>query len=115
MLTEERHLAFANDGKKYNVTRVLNEQGTFIDFEKYDSYGPPFFSGANVFGQGAWFAWYPTTLFTVVIRNWDVLKQGVVDMYRGLRFRASPEYKYVNTYRDPQSRAAHRYSEVPDW
>lgn len=61
--------AFANDGLRYNVTKVLNEKQNGINIDAYKEYGPPFFSGANVFGQGAWFAWYPMTLFGVTVSS----------------------------------------------
>ena len=44
-----------------------------IDIDKYKNYSPPFFSGANVFGQGAWFAWYPMTLFYMFITQWTII------------------------------------------
>lgn len=59
--------AFANDGQRYNISKVLNERKNAIRLDAYQEYGPPFFSGANVFGQGAWFAWYPMTLFGVTV------------------------------------------------
>lgn len=78
--------SFANDGTVYNVTRILNGKGG-VDVEAYKQYGPPYFSGANVFGQGAWFAWYPMSLFYVSIKHWDALKNSFLEMYRGIRYR----------------------------
>ncbi|KAL2212753.1 oligopeptide transporter 2 [Sarocladium strictum] len=103
--------AFANDGLRYNVTRVLNEKQNGINLEAYKEYGPPFFSGANVFGQGAWFAWYPMTLFGVTISYWDALKKSAVDMWTGLRHRKS----IYECYKDPFTRDIAKYREVPDW
>lgn len=77
--------AFANDGLRYNVTRVLNEKQNGINLEAYKEYGPPFFSGANVFGQGAWFAWYPMTLFGVTVSHclsWDGWGHRLIDVCR---------------------------------
>ncbi|KAK7987242.1 oligopeptide transporter 2 [Apiospora saccharicola] len=105
---------FANDGKKYNVTRILDTQTSSINMAAYREYGPPFFSGANVFGQGGWFAWYPLTLFSVSIQHWESLKRSGAEMWRGLvqwRQRKS----IYDSYHDPFSRLMRAYPEVPDW
>ena len=52
--------SFDNTGNIYNITKIMGDDG-YVDIDKYKQYGPPYFSGANVFGQGAWFAWYPLT------------------------------------------------------
>ncbi|KAL8377276.1 hypothetical protein RB595_008115 [Gaeumannomyces hyphopodioides] len=103
--------AFDNHGAKYNVSRILNDRGNGINLDAYREYGPPFFSGANVFGQGAWFAWYPMTLFSVTIQYWEALKKSAVDMWRGLRYGKS----IYESYDDPHTRLMSRYPEVPDW
>ncbi|CAJ2514139.1 Uu.00g022580.m01.CDS01 [Anthostomella pinea] len=103
--------SFANDGKKYNVTRIANKAGDGVDLDAYKAYGPPFFSGANVFGQGAWFAWYPMTLFSVSIQHWDGLKKSAIEMYKGVRHRRS----IYETFHDPHTRIMKAYPEVPDW
>jgi OPT family small oligopeptide transporter len=102
--------AFANDGTVYNVTKILNgKEG--VNLDAYKSYGPPYFSGANVFGQGAWFAWYPMTLFYVSIRQWDGLKKAAREMYRAFRYGSS----MYEGHSDPHSRMMRAYKEVADW
>ncbi|KAK6859679.1 OPT family small oligopeptide transporter [Apiospora arundinis] len=104
---------FANDGKKYNVTRILDKETNSINVEAYRAYGPPFFSGANVLGQGGWFAWYPLTLFSVSIQHWAALKRSGVEMWRGLlQYRRKSIY---DSYDDPFTRLMRAYPEVPDW
>ncbi|KAH9431438.1 hypothetical protein MCOR27_005874 [Pyricularia oryzae] len=103
--------AFDNTGVKYNVTRILNDDRTSINLDKYQEYGPPFFSGANVFGQGAWFAWYPMTLFSVTIQYWDSIKRSGIDMWKGIPHRKS----IYESYDDPHTRLMSVYPEVPDW
>ncbi|KAK7738441.1 oligopeptide transporter 6 [Diatrype stigma] len=109
--TVQHNEAFANDGTRYNVTRIISKNGDGADQEAYRAYGPPFFSGANIFGQGAWFAWYPMTLTSVSIQHWDLLKSSAVEMYRGFVNRKSV---YEN-YHDPHTRMMAAYPEVPDW
>ena len=53
--------SFDNTGKVYNITRIMDIDTGYVNIDQYKEYGPPYFSGANVFGQGAWFAWYPLT------------------------------------------------------
>jgi len=71
------------------VRKILNEEMNGVNMNEYKKYGPPFFSGANVFGQGAWFAWYGMTLTGQTILHWDALKKSTVDMWRGFRHRRS--------------------------
>ncbi|KAH9904900.1 oligopeptide transporter 2 [Xylariomycetidae sp. FL2044] len=102
---------FANDGTKYNVTRILNQESNGIDVDAYREYGPPFFSGANVFGQGGWFAWYPLTLFSVTMKHWEAFRRAGLEMYRGVRHRRS----IYGSYGDPFAWLMRAYPEVPDW
>ncbi|KAK8061787.1 oligopeptide transporter [Apiospora phragmitis] len=107
---------FANDGKKYNVTRILDKQTSSINMDAYREYGPPFFSGANVFGQGGWFAWYPLTLFSVSIQHWAALQRSGAEMWRGLlQYRQKRNTSVYDSYDDPFSRLMRAYPEVPDW
>jgi hypothetical protein len=93
------------------VSKILNARGDNIDISAYKAYGPPFFSGANVFGQGAWFAWYPMSLFSLSIQHWDAIKKSAIGMYRGVRYRKS----IYDNYNDPHTRLMRAYPEVPDW
>lgn len=105
--------AFANNGKVYNVTKVMGDQGK-IDVEKYKQYGPPYFSGANVFGQGAWFAWYPMTLFYYSIRHWNSLRRGFQELWWSIKSRGSRSI-YEGQEDDAQTRMMKSYPEVPEW
>ena len=102
--------AFNNKGEIYNVTIISDGKGG-VDLDAYNDYGPPFFSGANVFGQGAWFAWYPLTLFYVTIVNWDGLKKAGKEMWRSIRYRTS----IFDGNDDAHTRMMRVYKEVPDW
>ena len=94
----------------YNVRKIMGEDG-YVNVDAYTAYGPPYFSGANVFGQGGWFAWYPLVLFYVSIRYWSRIQKGFVDMYNSIRHRRSL-YEGMN---DPHSRMISKYKEVPEW
>lgn len=93
------------------MTKIVNKNGGGINMDGYKAYGPPFFSGANVFGQGAWFAWYPMTLLSVGIQHWESLRKTTIEMYRGIRHRKS----IYESYQDPHTRLMRAYPEVPDW
>lgn len=92
--------AFDNQGKVYQVGNILNNQTQTVDVESYKEYGPPYFSGANVFGQGAWFTWYPMTLFYTCITEWKALKKAFVGMWGSIRHRRS----VYDQFRDPHTR-----------
>ena len=102
--------AFNNKGELYNVTQISDGKGG-VNLEAYKNYGPPYFSGANVFGQGAWFAWYPLTLFYVSIKNMDALRKTAKDMWQSIRHGAS----IWDGNQDAHSRMMSKYKEVPDW
>lgn len=102
--------SFDNKGGIYNVTIVSNGHGG-IDMDAYKKYGPPYFSGANVFGQGGWFAWYPMTLFFIFIRYWEQIKKCTYEMYRSFRYRTS----IWEGNDDAHCRMMRKYPEVPDW
>jgi hypothetical protein len=105
--------SFDNTGQKYNVTRIMGDNG-YINPEAYLAYSPPFFSGANVFGQGqsrydcpidadnvgAWFAWYSLTLTYVCIRKWDRMSAIGKGMWKSLR-KGTSIYHGLN---DPHTR-----------
>ncbi|KAH8894599.1 oligopeptide transporter 2 [Thozetella sp. PMI_491] len=102
--------AFNNQGGIYNATIISDGNGG-VNIEAYKQYGPPYFSGANVFGQGAWFAWYPLTLTYVTIKYWDSLKKSGKEMWKSIRHRTS--IWEGNT--DAHTRMMMAYKEVPDW
>lgn len=102
--------AFANDGTVYDVTRILNGKGG-VNIDAYKAYGPPYFTGVLVAGQGSWFAWYPMTLFYVSIQHYHALKKAGYEMYKGIRYR-TPIYDGND---DPHSKMMSVYKEVADW
>ncbi|KAK3182148.1 oligopeptide transporter 6 [Lecanicillium sp. MT-2017a] len=102
--------AFDNKAQIYNISRVLTEDST-IDVEKYKEYGPPYFSGCWVLGQGSWFAWYPMTLFYVSIRQFQQMKIAAITMYEGIVHRKA----FYDEEEDAHSRMMSKYKEVPDW
>ena len=91
--------SFDNTGQTYNVTKIMGTNG-YIDKEAYKQYGPPYFSGANVFGQGAWFAWYSLALTYIVIRNWKNMARTGKGMYLSIRTGAS----IYEGHNDPHTR-----------
>jgi OPT family small oligopeptide transporter len=101
---------FTNNGTLYNVSQVLTNG--LLDKEKYEAYGPPFFSGANVFGQGAWFAIYSMTWTYMLISQWSTVKSAMIGMWRGLRTRNGQAYSNED---DAHSKMMSKYKEVPDW
>ncbi|ORX37028.1 oligopeptide transporter 2 [Kockovaella imperatae] len=102
--------SFTNKGEIYNVSIIMGDDG-YVNIDAYKEYGPPFFSGANVFGQGAWFAWYPLVLFYYSIRHWPAIKRAGIEMYEGVRYRKGM-YEGNN---DPHTRMISVYNEVPEW
>ena len=101
---------FTNKATVYDLTKILNEDRK-IDVEKYKQYGPPYFSAANVFGQGSWIATYSIFGFYVFIRRWTPISHAFKGFWRGLRRGAL----ISDEYDDAHTRMMRAYPEVPDW
>ncbi|KAK6462456.1 OPT oligopeptide transporter protein-domain-containing protein [Scheffersomyces coipomensis] len=102
---------FTNTGEPYLVTHILNDKG-LLDKEKYEAYGPPFYTAANLVVYGAFFALYPFAIVyecSLQYRSmWNTLK----DFAIGVK-----NYKRSNfeSFHDPHSKMMSVYKEVPDW
>jgi len=95
--------SFRGDGTKYIVSEIMGDDG-YVDIAAYAEYGPPYFTGANVFGQGAWFAWYPMSLFYICIKNWVLLKKAGSAMIKSIKTRGS----IYEGHNDPHTRMIKR-------
>ncbi|KAG7663267.1 OPT2 [[Candida] subhashii] len=102
---------FTNTGEPYMVTSVVNEN-SLLDQKKYQSYGPPFSSAANLVVYGAFFAIYPFHIVYECTMNhkqmWDAMKS----LGKTIRnFRRST----FEGHDDPHTQMMKAYPEVPEW
>ncbi|PHH67580.1 hypothetical protein CDD80_719 [Ophiocordyceps camponoti-rufipedis] len=134
--------AFANDGKPYQVQRVMVNNR--LDVDRYQSYSPPFYSAGYVLTVGANFAFYPVYFLYVMGNQWMTMAKAFSDFYgsvfsRGRSSNSSDSNNINNdinndvnntnnsdinnnitssnyaTHDDIHTRLMSRYSEVPDW
>lgn len=102
---------FTNTGKRYSVTKVVTSDSVF-DNEKYQKYGPPFYTAANMVVYGAFFAIYPFAIVYETFMNYKAIKVAMVGLYRTIKdFRTST----YEGFTDPHSKMMSRYKEVPEW
>lgn len=101
--------AFSNTGEHYNVSRIITDNQ--VDLDKYQKYGPAYFSASNVFSQGAWFAWYGMVVFSVLIKNWPLLRKCAAGQWNALCGRST----LYGEYDDAQTRYIRKFPEVPEW
>ncbi|KAM9937019.1 hypothetical protein OXX80_003435 [Metschnikowia pulcherrima] len=102
---------FTNTGESYSVTKILNENN-LMDQAKYDEYGPPFYTAANLVSYGAFFALYPFTIVYVGLTQWTHIKFAFGGLWAAIRnFRKST----FDGYHDAYSRSMRKYKEVPEW
>ncbi|GEQ68734.1 hypothetical protein JCM33374_g2402 [Metschnikowia sp. JCM 33374] len=102
---------FTNTGDSYSVTNILNENN-LMDKAKYDAYGPPFFTAANLVLYGAFFAIYPFTVLYVGLTQWSHIKFAFGGLWGAIRnFRKST----YEGYHDSFSKSMRKYKEVPEW
>ncbi len=101
--------AFANDGKSYQVQKVVvNNQ---FDETRYQNYSPPFYSAGYILTVGANFAFYPVYFLYIMLNQWSTMSKAYVDLYNGLR-HGKGNYEGAM---DVHSRLMAKYKEVPDW
>ncbi|CAH2352877.1 oligopeptide transporter 2 [[Candida] railenensis] len=102
---------FNNVGETYQVAEVLNDVG-LLDEEKYQQYGPPFYTAGNLVVYGAFFAIYPFGIFYESAVRWKALKQSYFDIIDTFKDFRKP---ILEQFHDPHSKMMSRYPEVPEW
>ncbi|CAH2355444.1 oligopeptide transporter 2 [[Candida] railenensis] len=102
---------FDNTGRPYSVRKILDKKGIF-DQQKYDQYGPPFYSAANLVVYGTFFAIYPFSVFYESIIRWREIKNSFIKAYDTIKDYRKP---ILETMNDPHCRMMSRYKEVPEW
>ncbi|GEQ68733.1 hypothetical protein JCM33374_g2401 [Metschnikowia sp. JCM 33374] len=102
---------YTNTGKSYRVTKILNSDN-LLDKQKYESYGPPFYTAASMVTYGAFFAIYPFTIVYTGITQWSHIKFAFGGLLGAIRnFRKST----YEGYHDSFSKSMRKYKEVPEW
>lgn len=105
---------FNNKGKVYDVKMILNESSGF-DEQKYLKYGPPYFSAANLVLYGAYFFMYPFAILYHLVTEWTSMSQSFVSIWQTVREsflkdRTSQMRKFKD---DPHCQMMSSYEEVP--
>lgn len=75
---------FANDGSRYNVTKILNDDGIF-DNEKYQVYSEPYMSAANITVYFWFFALYTATISYTALYHRHELASGFRGFWRSVK------------------------------
>lgn len=102
---------FTNTGESYDVTQVVNSK-SLLDKSKYEVYGSPFYTAANMVVYGSFFAIYPFSAVYIVGTNWVQMKNSMLLLYESMKdFRKST----YDGFNDPFTRSMTRYKEVPEW
>ena len=105
---------FNNRGETYNVHSILNERSQF-DSAKYEEYGPPYFSAANLVIYGAHFCLYPFAIIYQLISEWGTIKSGFRSIWRGIKGATWPSFANTEpSLIDPHCRMMSNYKEVPN-
>ncbi|CAH2352876.1 oligopeptide transporter 2 [[Candida] railenensis] len=102
---------YNNVGTSYDVNSVLDSKG-LLDVDKYEEYGPPFYTAGNLLVYGAFFAIYPFSVVYETAIRWKALKQSFFDIIATLKDFKKP---VIDQFHDPHSRMMSRYPEVPEW
>lgn len=101
---------FTNTGQRYQTSIILNEHGLF-DQKKYEAYGPPFYSAANLVVYGAFSALYPFAATYEIASRY----QQIIKAFKKLLTLNNFKTSTFLGYNDPHSKMMSRYKEVPEW
>lgn len=102
---------FTNTGKVYQVRKVVSEDSLFSK-TKYESYGAPFYSAANLIVYGSFFALYPFAFFYESALYWKPISKALKGLGSLVKDWKRSTYDGFN---DPYSRHMKKYKEVPEW
>lgn len=102
---------FTNTGERYDVKAILDENSLFVR-SKYEEYGPPYYSAANLVVYGSFFAIYPFVIIYEVFLSWKPMWEALKGL--GKSFRNFNRSTYEG-FEDPHTKMMTRYKEVPDW
>ncbi|CAH0018934.1 unnamed protein product [Clonostachys rhizophaga] len=101
--------AFANDGKVYEVQKIVVNNK--LDRELYQQYSPPFYSAGQVLTIAGNYCFYPVYFIYIMFNQWKTIGAAYVDFYKGLR-HGKGNYEGAM---DVHSRLMSRHPEVPDY
>lgn len=113
-LTINSNAIFDNTGNSYAVQEVMTDGK--LDIEKYEAYGPPYYTAANLVVYGAFFAIYPFSFVYTLWEDWRNVSKALsnfTDLFKNPKgFFLDSNFSNFN---DPHSRMMSRYKEAPDW
>lgn len=101
---------FTNTGEQYNVSKILT--GGLLDKSKYQEYGPPFYTAANLVVYGANFALYPFAIIYSFVTEWSAISSSAKELWNTIRH---PKRSNFETQNDVHCQMMSKYEEVPDW
>ncbi|KAG5360977.1 Oligopeptide transporter 2 [Yarrowia sp. B02] len=101
---------YDNQGNSYHVTKILTN-GVF-DKAKYEKYGPPFWSAANLVSYGSFFCVYTLGFVYTMLAYWKDMHTAAVDFYHGIAFWKGRKKSEVDS---AFARQLKKYPDVPDW
>lgn len=102
---------YNNKGTRYQVSQVVNKNSLF-DQQKYDSYGPPYYSAASLVAYGSFFLSYPFLFFYESVIYWRPITKAFKKLWQSMKNYRLSTY---DGFTDPFSRHMRVYKEVPEW
>lgn len=101
---------FANDGKLFDVSRILNTKGE-LDNEKYQKYSLPFWSAGAVISYGLYFMYYPALMVYTLLNYGGLMRDGIMDFMKAFYH----PHRALEVNKDRFSRDQRQHAEVPEW
>jgi hypothetical protein len=101
---------FANTGKLYNVTRILDSEQQ-LDVEKYSAYSEPHMAASNIVLYCCFFAAYSSVVTHTILYHRKEIANGFKTAYKSIRAGQQGNL----AFKDYHNQAMSKYKEVPEW
>lgn len=100
-------------GKRYNVTRVLDDRG-FLDLNKYNEYSKPYLSAGNITAYTFFFAVYTAAITHAILSHRHEIYLGFRGAFKNI-FKSNKTAIEEAEQSDVHMRHMRKYKEVPEW
>ncbi|KAK5995245.1 Oligopeptide transporter 2 [Cladobotryum mycophilum] len=111
------NLIYDHFGKRYNVSRTIDDRGMF-DLEKYSAYSAPYMGAANALLYGFFFAIYSAIITHVFLYHRYEIVMGFKNLFNGFKWKKKKNdqaQENEGEYKDVHNRLMAAYPEVSEW
>ncbi|KAK9381035.1 OPT oligopeptide transporter protein-domain-containing protein [Kockiozyma suomiensis] len=108
---------YANNGLKYNMSRITNKNDR-LDVEAYRAYSAPYFTAGNLLREGSSYCMVTLSFTSILLSDYKLLWTSMKGFFRALKNWRKNKLTGTSSFDDfddPMSLMIREYEEVPDW